>query len=164
MGLPIDGAALRRLVRHHDERGFFEEILRASDPFFNGFAQLSWCRRGEGVITAWHFHPTQWDWWFIARGSARVALHDMREGSPTRGVTWDAVLGEDEPAVLAIPNGVAHGYRVLRGPMELFYVTSREYNAAHPRPPEGEEGRLPYNDPAIGYDWSAGERHDREPR
>lgn len=150
----IEGVELRRLQRHWDERGFFEEILHVSDPFFSEFGQWSWCRRAVGAVTAWHWHPRQWDWWFIAHGTARVALHDLREGSPTRGITWDAVVGEHEPSLLAIPNGVAHGYKVLSGPMELFYVTSREYNAAHPSPPEGEEGRIPADDPSIGYDWS----------
>lgn len=151
----IQGAELKVLVSRHDERGLFQEILRQSDPFFGQFAQLSWCRRAEGVVTAWHFHPHQWDWWFIVRGNARVALHDLRDTSPTRGVTWDALIGELEPVVLSIPPGVAHGYKVLSGPMELIYVTSHEYNAASPAPPEGEEGRLPADDPLIGYDWSA---------
>jgi len=150
----IEGVELKSLLRHRDDRGFFEEIIRASDPFFRTFAQLSWCRRDQGVVTAWHWHPDQWDWWFIARGAARVALHDLRSESPTRGRTWDTVLSEAQPAVLAIPSRVAHGYKVLKGPLELFYVTSREYNAAHPGPPEGQEGRLPADDPTIGYDWT----------
>lgn len=145
---------LQPLVRHEDDRGFFEEILRASDPFFAGFGQLSWCRRNTGVVTAWHWHPDQWDWWFIARGTARVALHDLREGSRTRGVTFETLLSEAEPTVLAIPPRVAHGYKVVEGPMELFYVTSHQYNAAHPSPPEGQEGRIDADDKTIGYDWT----------
>jgi dTDP-4-dehydrorhamnose 3,5-epimerase len=154
---PIEGSAVIALQRYADERGFFEEILRASDETLApGFAQLSWCRRKQGTITAWHVHPTQWDWWFVPHGQAKVALHDLRGGSATRGNTLELVLGEDGPdQVLAIPPGVAHGYRVLQGPFELFYVTSREYNRAHPAPPEGEEGRIPHDDPTIGYDWEA---------
>lgn len=154
---PIEGVEVKELVRRSDERGFFEELIRGSDSFFGaGFGQLSWCRRASGVITAFHFHPTQWDWWFVAHGNARVVLHDLREGSPTRGNTHELDLGEAHgDRVLAIPPGVAHGYKVLPGaPMELFYVTSRVYNAVHPAPPEGEEGRIPQDDPRIGYDWS----------
>ena len=152
--LGIAGAALKELTRYEDARGFFEEIIRGSDPFFRGFAQLSWCRREAGVITAWHFHPTQWDWWFVPHGRMRAVLHDLREGSTTRGRTIEIELGEGTPErVLAIPNGVAHGYKVLDGPMELFYVTSVEYDREHPAPPLGEEGRIPHDDPGIGYDW-----------
>ncbi len=152
--IPIAGASLKRLTRHEDERGFFEEVIRASDPFFHGFAQLSWCRRDTGVITAWHFHPSQWDWWFVPHGTIRAVLHDLRDGSVTRGATFEVELGEGTPdRVLAIPNGVAHGYKVLAGPMELFYITNTEYNRENPSPPIGEEGRLPYDDPRISYDW-----------
>jgi dTDP-4-dehydrorhamnose 3,5-epimerase-like enzyme len=76
--------------------------------------------------------------------------------SPTRGNTFETFLGENTTErVLAIPNGVAHGYKVIEGPMELFYITSREYNKEDPGPPGGEEGRLPYDDSSIGYDWHA---------
>lgn len=155
---PIEGVSMKELVRRTDARGFFEEVIRASDAFFVApFAQLSWCRRDPGVVTAFHFHPTQWDWWFVAHGNARVVLHDLRDGSRTRGNTHELDLGEAHAdRVLAIPPGVAHGYKVLAGAsMELFYVTSREYNAAHPAPPEGEEGRIAQDDPRIGYDWSS---------
>ena len=154
--VPIAGAALKELIRYEDGRGFFEEIIRASDPFFLRFAQFSWCRRSVGTVTAWHFHPTQWDWWFVAHGQIRAVLHDLRSDSTTRGVTFEVLLGEGAPdQVLAIPNGVAHGYKVLAGPMELFYVTSLEYNREYPSLPEGEEGRLAPDDASIGYDWSA---------
>lgn len=154
--LPIVGAALKELERHADGRGFFEEIIRASDPFFVGFAQLSWCRRNVGTVTAWHFHPRQWDWWFVPNGRMKAVLHDLRADSPTCGTTYEVYLGDGTPdRVLAIPSGVAHGYKVIDGPMDLFYVTSVEYNREHPSPPEGEEGRIRYDDPMIGYDWEA---------
>ena len=99
-------------------------------------------------MTAWHLHPTQWDWWFVPHGRLRAVLHDLRSG-PTSGHTFEVLLGEGAPdAVLAVPPGVAHGYKVLVGPAEILYVTSREYDPA-------EEGRLPHDDPSIGYDWSA---------
>lgn len=151
----IDGVFIKELVRFSDDRGFFQEVIRATDPFFTaGFAQFSWCRRNAGTITAWHFHPTQWDWWFVPHGLIDAVLHDLREDSPTKGHTFEIRLGEGTTdKVLAIPPGVAHGYIVIRGPMELFYITSQEYNRAHPAPPEGEEGRIPQDDPGIGYDW-----------
>lgn len=151
---PIEGAAVKDLVRYPDGRGFFQEVIRASDPFFTEFGQFSWCRRREGTITAWHIHPNQWDWWFVPHGIIKAVLHDLRANSPTNGNTFELYLGDNTTErALAIPSGVAHGYKVIEGPMELFYVTSCEYNRDDPSPPIGEEGRLPYDDPAIGYDW-----------
>ena len=101
--VPIVGAELKDLVRHEDGRGFFEEVIRASDPFFVRFAQFSWCRRNTGTVTAWHFHPTQWDWWFVPHGRIKAVLHDLRADSPTRGTTYEVFLGEGTPdRVLAI--------------------------------------------------------------
>jgi dTDP-4-dehydrorhamnose 3,5-epimerase-like enzyme len=37
--------------------------------------------------------------------------------------------------------------------MELFYITTHEYNRQYPAPPDGEEERISYDDPGIGYDW-----------
>ena len=151
---PVDGVAMKHLVRHADGRGFFEELLRASDPFFAaGIAQVSWAERSAGTVTAWHLHPTQWDWWFVGHGRLKVVVHDLRRESATFGNTHELTLDGDAGSIIAIPPGVAHGYKVLAGPANILYITSREYNDAHPAPPEGEEGRIPANDASIGYDW-----------
>lgn len=145
----IEGVVAQPLVRHADDRGYFEELIRVTDAFFGeGFGQLSHSKMYPGVVKAWHIHKTQIDWWYVAFGRLRVGLHDLRPESPTHGVTQELQMGDDLPPVLLkIPAGVAHGCRVIgETPAHLFYVTSCTYN------PE-EEGRIPYDDPAIGYDW-----------
>ena len=53
----IAGAILKRLTRHPDERGFFLELIRFTDPFFaEGFAQLSHSKMFPEVAKAWHIH------------------------------------------------------------------------------------------------------------
>lgn len=144
----INGVIVKKLIRHHDDRGFFEELIKANDDFFReGFGQLSHSYMKKGVIKAWHIHKTQIDWWYIARGTLHVALFDMRENSPTYKVLNQFRLGEKgENIVLKIPAGVAHGCKVKSFDAELFYVTSSVYNT-------DEEGRIDHNDPIIGYDW-----------
>lgn len=146
----IFGAELKALVTHHDERGYFREIIRSTDPFFEaGFGQWSLSLMHTGVAKAWHVHQIQWDWWYVAQGALKVALHDLRVSSPTYGETNTFFLGDDyEAGVLAIPPGVAHGCRALQGPAKLMYITSQVYNPA-------DEGRVPHDDPAIGFDWTA---------
>lgn len=146
----IDGVELKELVTHPDERGFFREVIRVSDGFFGeGFGQLSHSCMHPGVIKAWHIHPTQVDWWYVPVGSLKVVLHDLRKGSPTRGITQELLMGPNYgQKVLKIPPGVAHGCKVLGESAHLFYVTSTTYD------PE-EEGRISHDDPDIGYDWLA---------
>lgn len=147
----IDGVELKGLVTHPDERGFFREIVRNTEEIIReGWAQASHSMMHAGVAKAWHVHRTQIDWWYVPVGDLKVALYDTREGSPTRGQLQELFLGENyEAQLLKIPPGVAHGCRALSGPTHLIYFTSRVYD------PEGEEGRIPHDDPAIGYDWTA---------
>ncbi len=144
----IHGVVVKELVTHVDERGFFRELIRATDDFFaEGFGQLSHALVHAGVAKAWHIHKVQIDWWYVATGTLRVGLHDTRPESPTYRETMELLLGENMPGkVLRVPPGVAHGFRCIAGPAHMFYVTSKVYD------PE-DEGRIPHDDPTIGYDW-----------
>ena len=147
----IDGVEIKKLVTHADQRGFFREVIRATDDFFGeGFAQWSHTKSYQGVVKAWHIHQRQVDWWYVASGRVKIALYDTRQNSPTYGQLQELLLGDDlEPCVLRVPPGVAHGYRVLSAETHLFYITSRTYDP-------GDEGRIPHDDPSIGYDWTSG--------
>ncbi|HET6385005.1 MAG TPA: dTDP-4-dehydrorhamnose 3,5-epimerase family protein [Armatimonadota bacterium] len=147
----IDGVAVKELVTHADERGFFREIIRVSDDIFaEGFGQWSHSLMHQGVIKAWHIHQKQVDWWYVASGVLRLALYDARPESPSYRGKMEIILGEHQPARLVrVPPGVAHGCKCLSGPVNLFYITSRVYDAA-------DEGRIPFDDPAIDYDWLSG--------
>lgn len=147
----IQGVWLKSLITHADERGFFREVLRTTDDFFSeGFGQWSYSLSHTGVIRAWHWHRLQTDWWFVPVGVLKAALYDLREESPTYGVTNEFMMGDNyDPMVLKIPPGVAHGFKVVQGPACLSYITSRVYDPA-------DEGRIPHDDDTIGYDWLKG--------
>ena len=147
----IDGVEIKELKTFLDERGFFREIIRVTDGFFGeGFGQFSHSQMHPGVAKAWHVHKTQVDWWYVPIGNLRLAMKDLRKDSPTHGELQEVLLGESYSArVVRIPPGVAHGCKVLGGVTHLFYITSITYD------PE-EEGRIPHDDPEIGYDWLKG--------
>jgi dTDP-4-dehydrorhamnose 3,5-epimerase len=147
----IQGVVMKELVTHADERGFFREIVRATDDFSaEGFAQWSHSLMYDGVIKAWHLHRVQTDWWYVANGVLRVGLCDLRPESSTYKKTMDFLMGDLQPSrVLKVPPGVAHGCKVIQGPVNLFYITSHVYNP-------DDEIRLPYNDPGIEFDWLRG--------
>jgi len=140
---------IKDLVRHPDERGYFEEMIRKTDGFFaEGFGQVSHSHMNTAVVKAWHLHKTQIDWWYVARGKIKAAAYDMRPESKTYKELNEFILSDSEPdnKIIKIPAGVAHGLKVIEGPADLVYVTSGIYS-------KDEEGRISYNDPAIGYDW-----------
>jgi dTDP-4-dehydrorhamnose 3,5-epimerase len=106
------------------------------------------------VIKAFHYHENQDDIWFFPVGNVEVVLYDRREGSMTKGETNIFYLGEDNPEIVLIPAGVAHGYRVLGNkPAYIVYFTTNSYN-----PEEPDEKRIPWNDSVIGFDWNTKHR------
>jgi dTDP-4-dehydrorhamnose 3,5-epimerase len=146
----IAGVQEKLLVRHLDDRGFFEEILRDDDGLLRQFGQASLSYSHPGVIKAFHYHERQDDLWFFPVGEAQVVLHDLRPDSPTRGITNVFYMGESHASLLVIPVGVAHGYRVLGGrPLMIVYFTTESY-----RPDDPDEKRIAWDDPAIGFDWT----------
>ena len=142
----IKDVEIKELKTHADERGFFREIIRETDGFFEHFGQWSHSLMYAGSAKAWHHHRLQTDWWY-AIGSLKVALYDLRPDSPTSGELVELFLGDRFARCLKIPPGVAHGCRALEL-SHLIYVTSSVYDP-------GDEGRLPHDDPKIGYDWTA---------
>ena len=150
----IHDVVVKPLVTHSDDRGYFREILRDDDELLRRFGQTSITKSYPGVIKAFHWHQDQDDLWYVADGMARVVLYDRRDGSPTKGETQVIYAGEDNPVLIYIPTGVAHGYQVLGNkPVVMFYHVTKSYNPAEP-----DEMRIPFDDPEIGFDWSVKNR------
>lgn len=150
----IQDVMVKKLVRHSDDRGFFMEILRDDENLLERFGQASLSKSYPGVIKAFHYHEKQDDIWFFPVGNVQTVLYDLRENSPTRGETNIFYMGEDNPLVVVIPKGVAHGYRVLGNqPACIVYFTTEAYDPRHP-----DEKRIDWNDPMIGFDWTTQHR------
>ena len=134
-----------------DDRGYFLEVARLSQSFAADFpahsTQISAALNYPGTIKAFHIHREQTDLWTPAMGMFQVVLIDLREDSPTFGVRNTLYVGALRPWQILIPPGVAHGYKVLGAePAMLVYLTDRFYNPS-------DEGRIPYNDEKLAYDW-----------
>jgi dTDP-4-dehydrorhamnose 3,5-epimerase len=146
----MDGVVIKELKLFRDERGFFSEIIRGSDGFFqDSFAQLSYSMSFTGVAKAWHLHKKQTDWMCVLVGNIKLGLFDLRDNSSTYREMMEVLMGETlGRKVVKIPPGVAHGYRIINGPMHIIYVTDREYDPS-------DELRIPHDDPEIGFDWTS---------
>ena len=161
----IDDVKVKTFRKWCDQRGYFIEQLKRGDrddegnifmPEQTNFAQMSrslaYARGGNPpeLIKAFHWHKKQWDYWDVVQGNARVVLVDLRSESATCGRIQTLILGENSPAMVAIPPYVAHGYQVLdlRDVVLNYYVTE-PYDPAAP-----DEGRIAWNDPRIGFDWT----------
>ena len=147
----IAGVRVQPLPLWPDDRGYFLEVMRIGQGLPAGFpaesTQVSAALSYPGTVKAFHFHRRQTDCWVPVQGMLQVALVDLRKESSTFGARNTFYVGSLRPWQLLIPPGVAHGYKVIGAdPAVLVYVTDRFYDPQ-------DEGRIPYNDPQIQYDW-----------
>ena len=136
----IDGVVVTPVDRLDDERGFFSEIARFSD-----YRQANHSHSRRGVLRGLHYHERQADLWYFVRGSAQVALVDLRT-EPARPRVATLTVGESEPCTIYIPPRVAHGFLALSD-VDLVYLVTREYDAS-------DERGIAWDDPALGIAWA----------
>ena len=147
----IAGVEIKPFAVWPDDRGYFLEVARLGQGLVADFpfssTQVSAALNYPGIIKAFHFHKNQTDYWAAAAGLLQVALVDLRRGSSSYGAKNTLYVGALRAWQLLIPPGVAHGYKVIgEQPSVLVYITNRTYDPK-------DEGRIPYNDTAIAYDW-----------
>jgi len=147
----IEGVRIQPVIFWPDDRGYFLELVRLGQGQVSSFpaasTQVSAALSYPGTIKAFHYHLRQTDCWVPVMGMLQVALVDLRRGSPTFGARNTLYAGVLRPWQLIIPPGVGHGYKVIgTEPAMLLYVTDRFFDP-------DDEGRIPYNEPRINYDW-----------
>ena len=147
----IAGVRVAPLSVFPDDRGYFLEVQRLGQGLAAEFpaatSQVSAALNYAGAIKAFHYHLHQTDCWTPVKGLMQVALADLRRGSPTFGLRNTLYVGPLRPWQILIPPGVAHGYKVIgNADALLVYMTDRYYDPK-------DEGRIPYDDPSINYDW-----------
>ncbi len=137
---------------HADERGFFRESLRLDQveavvghPV--RFVQANHARSRRGVLRG--LHAEQWDKLvYVPRGEVFTALGDIRPESRTFGRCETFYLGDSNPLVLFVPNGLAHGYYVLSDEADYTYQVTAYY--------DGKDTRaVAWDDPDLAVPWPA---------
>lgn len=158
----IVGVILVSPLAHGDDRGRFAETYRRSwFPDGREMVQGNCSRKVGGSLVGLHYHLEQADYWYVIAGTARVVLHDLREGSPTEGATLALDIGDGNDLGVYIPPGVAHGFAALTD-LVLTYLVDHYYS------PDDELG-VAWDDPDIGVDWGVAdpilsERDRKNPR
>lgn len=135
-----------------DRRGFFLETFQADRYRQAGmdldFVQDNLSRSTAGVLRGLHYqlnHP-QGKLVSVITGEVFDVAVDIRQGSPTFGQWYGAVLSGENHRQLYVPPGFAHGFCVLSDTVDFQYKCTDYYH------PEDETGVI-WNDPAIGIEW-----------
>ena len=139
----VDGVRVIPLRHLEDGRGWFTELMRASElPKPVRQSNLVFSRRG--VIRGLHYHERGQDDLFVCvQGMVRVVVVDRESGE-----TFTGDIGDDNPAAVCVPGHHAHGYEALTDCLFLYHVTE-EYDRDDP-----DEHEFPWNDPRVAHLWS----------
>ena len=139
----VDGIRVIPLRRFEDGRGWFAELMRASElPKPVRQSNLVFSRRG--VIRGLHYHERGQDDLFVClQGMVRVVVLDRASGE-----TFTEDIGDENPVAVYVPGRHAHGYEALTDALFAYLVTE-EYNAADP-----DEHGVRWDDARVVGLWS----------
>jgi len=142
-----DGVEVRSLEPHDDARGRFTEIYR--DSWTTGDRPMQWnlVRSAAGVLRGVHVHRRHADVLTVADGQLVLGLVDLRTGAPERATT--VTLDAENPQLVSIPPGVAHGFWFPTRAIHVYSVSSY----FDPR----DELGCRWDDPDLGIPWSPGD-------
>jgi dTDP-4-dehydrorhamnose 3,5-epimerase len=82
----------------------------------------------------------------VLHGSIFDVVLDIRIGSPTFGCWTSVSLSVDDPKILVIPEGFAHGFQVISERAIVAYKLTDFYHRE-------AEGGVVWNDPDLGIVW-----------
>lgn len=147
----LPGVRLVSLRKFSDQRGSFVKTFAKSVFDGNGevfdFREEFYSFSYKDVVRGMHFQLPPHDHVklvYCAAGAVLDVLVDLRRG-PGQGRVASVVLNGDDPAILVIPSGIAHGFKSLQHNSLMVYKTSTEHAPSH-------DAGLRWD--SIGFDWS----------
>lgn len=150
----LDGLKLVTLDVRRDERGSFGRMFcqreMAAAGVAHHIAQVNHsCTAKAGTIRGLHFQrppATETKLIRCVRGAVWDVAVDLRADSPTF-LRWRAFeLSADQPRMVVIPDGFAHGFQTLTDDAELIYFHSEFYAPEH-------EAGFHCMDATLGIPW-----------
>lgn len=151
---PIPGAFVVEAERSEDERGFFTRTWCTEELAAHGLdSRLAQCSasfsRLRGTLRGMHYQAApdrEAKLVRCVRGAVHDVIVDARAGSATEGRYFAITLSADAPAMLYVPEGVAHGLLTLADSTEVSYAISVPYKSH-------SQAGFRWDDPAVGIPW-----------
>lgn len=136
-----------------DSRGFFfesynQKVFEQTLGIQDVFVQDNHSRSNKNVLRGLHYqisHP-QGKLVRVSTGVVFDVAVDLRKNSPTFGKYAGTILSGDQPQILWIPPGFAHGFLVLSDFADFLYKTTDFYDAA-------SERCIRWDDEDLAIEW-----------
>lgn len=151
---PLSGAYLIELEKRGDDRGFFARAFCEREFGARGlstrFVQVNDSLSAQkGTLRGMHYQlgpRAETKLVRCIRGALYDAILDLRQSSPTFGMSFGAEITAENRRMMYVPKGFAHGFVTLRDDTEAFYFVDEFYA------PEQERG-IRWNDPRFAIRW-----------
>jgi dTDP-4-dehydrorhamnose 3,5-epimerase len=152
--LDLAGAALVRMTRDSDARGFFARSVCVEEFQAHGLSadfvqsSISWNPR-RGTVRGLHFQwPPSHEGKLVrcVRGAICDVLLDLRPAQPTYLRHCAVTLDQENRDAVFVPAGVAHGFQTLADGTEVLYQMTDLHQPAL-------AGGVRWNDAAFGISW-----------
>ncbi len=80
------------------------------------------------------------------KGKVYDVIVDLRRESKTF-LKWHAIeLSDEQPQLLYVPHGFAHGFQALQDDVEMLYMHTEYYSPEH-------QGKIRFDDPQLKISW-----------
>ncbi len=132
---PILDIQIRKIKKYSDERGWLSELYRTDESeLYPAMCYISITK--PNITRGPHEHIEQTDWFCFFSSTFLVVLWDNRPNSLTFKNTMRLVVGEDDPSIIIVPQGIVHGYKnigdkdglVINLPNRLFAGKNKKQN------------------------------------
>ena len=154
----LPGVRIISLDVHRDERGVFAEsydraafeVFGVGEEFVHDSFSTS---HRKGTVRGLHFQRpprSQSKLVRVTRGEVFDVVVDLRASGPSFGAHVSLLLSEDDPKVVYVPHGFAHGFCTMTDDTEITYKMSDHFSTKH------YSGVL-WSDPALGIEWPVAE-------
>ena len=130
----IEGCYTLKLPKQEDQRGFFVKCFHAD--FFKDSSEMPiikeqyYSSSHKNVFRGMHFQLPPYDVLklvFCVQGQVLDFVADLRKNSKTYGQCIHFELSCNNPTLLVIPSGLAHGFLTLSDKAILHYMVSEVY-------------------------------------
>lgn len=137
-----------------DARGFFMESYNkiTFDQYLGisiDFVQDNYSHSKRNVLRGLHYQVApkmQGKLARVVQGEVLDVVVDIRQSSATFGHWFSTILSAENKRQLWIPQGFAHGFRVLSNTADYLYKTTEYYSPTH-------EQSIAWNDNSLAIDW-----------
>ena len=148
----IEDVLIFNLKKFQDERGYFFVLWNKFNlsqylPGYD-FIQDNISKSKINVIRGLHYQlkNPQGKLVSVIRGKVLDVVVDLRKSSKTFGKSISVELSEDNGRILWIPEGFAHGFKVLTDEAYFLYKVTAPYDPT-------DEYCLKWDDDELAIDW-----------